>query len=153
MSVRLIGRCGIYCGACYIYRAFKDGGSLLTTTAEKVGVARDEIRCEGCLGPVEDLWRNCKTCEIRACLQERGLVFCYECPEFENSSCSKYERIREFCSNRGENIKHALERIRDGNADVWLKEQDAKWRCPACHRSICWTQTTCHHCSQPIHQV
>lgn len=153
MSVGLISRCGIYCGACYIYRAFKDRGRLLETTAERVVAAREEIRCNGCLGPVEDLWRNCKKCEIRACLQERELVFCYECLEFDNSSCSKYEHLREFCSKRAEDIKEALERIKAEDADVWLMEQDEKWRCAACRESMCWAQETCHHCGQPAQRV
>ncbi len=153
MSVKLISKCGIYCGACYVYRAFKDGGKLLEITAEKLGVPKEEIRCNGCLGSVEDIWRMCKKCQFRDCLRERGLAFCYECPEFENSTCAKYESAREFTSKRGENIREALERIKAGDADRWLMEQDERWRCTTCSGSIYWTEKICHHCGKPIHQV
>ncbi len=153
MSVKLISKCGIYCGACYIYRAFKDGGKLLKIMTEKLGVPKEEIKCNGCLDPVEDIWRMCKKCQFRACLQERGLAFCYECSEFENSTCAGYESACEFTSKRGENIREALERIKAGDADRWLKEQDERWRCTTCSGSIYWTEKICHHCGKPIHQV
>ena len=150
MEAKLISKCGIYCGACYIYRAFEDGGKVLDAIAQKLGVPKEEIRCNGCLDPAEDLWRNCRTCQISACLREKGFGFCYECPDFENSSCAKYEGLREFCSRRGENTKEALLRIKAGDADNWLKEQDAKWRCANCGSRVWWEQKTCLQCGQPI---
>jgi len=150
LDVNLISKCGIYCGACYVYRSFKDGGRLLETIAEQLGVPKDEIRCGGCLGSAENLWLNCRKCQISACLKEKGLVFCYECPQFETYSCEKYEKLRKFCSERGEDVKEALRRIKAGEARKWLEEQDKKWRCPACGGSIYWTEETCHHCGRLI---
>ena len=150
MDLRLISKCGIYCGACYIYRAFKDGGRMLDATAQKLGVPKNEIRCNGCSGPAEDLWRDCRKCEIASCLREKVFGFCYECSQFEDCSCSGYERLREFCSRRGENVREALLRIKAGDAVGWLDEQDRKWRCAACGGSLWWEQETCHHCGQSV---
>ena len=150
LDARLIGKCGIYCGACYVYRAFKDGGKMLDATAQKLGIPREEIKCNGCSGPAEDLWRNCRKCQITACLKEKNLGFCHECPSFELSSCIKYEGLRESCSRRGENTREALLRIKAGDADGWLEEQDQKWRCTACGSPIWWEQETCNHCGQSI---
>jgi Protein of unknown function (DUF3795) len=150
LEAKLISRCGIYCGACYIYRAFKDGGKLLDVIAQQQGVSKEEIRCNGCLGPVEDLWRNCRVCPVRVCLKNKGLEFCYECPDFEDSSCVGYERLCEGCKKRGEETREALLRIKAGDADNWRREQDAKWRCSGCGSRVWWEQETCFQCGQPI---
>ena len=150
MESKLISRCGIYCGACYIYRSFKDGGKLLDAVAQKLEVSKEEVRCNGCLGPAEDLWRNCRVCQIRACLKDKGFEFCYECPDFEDSSCAGYERLREGCKRRGEDAREALLRIKAGDVDNWLKEQDLKWRCATCGSRVWWEQETCFQCGQPI---
>ena len=149
-DTKLISKCGIYCGACYVYRAFKDGGKMLDETAMKLSVPREKVKCKGCLGPAEDLWRNCLTCHISTCLKEKGLGFCYECPAFEDTSCLKYERLRQGTLRRGENTKEALLRIKAGDAEGWLKEQDRKWRCPGCGNPVWWEQKVCYGCGQSI---
>lgn len=145
----LLSRCGIYCGACYIYRAFKDGGEFLRTVADEQGVSKAEVRCEGCLGPSEELWHNCKECSVSPCLREKGFKFCYECPKFENS-CEKYERLSLFCLQRGEHVKKSLLRIKAGQTEALLREQDRKWRCNACNKPISWYEKECHHCGHPL---
>ena len=150
MDIKLISKCGIYCGACYVYRAFKDQGKMLDETAQRLKVPKEEIKCNGCLGPAEDLWRNCRRCQITACLREKNLGFCHECPSFENHSCPKYEGLSEFCLRRGENAREALMRIKAGDADGWLEEQDRKWRCTMCGSPIWWEQKICYQCGQSI---
>jgi len=149
-SGNLLTKCGIYCGACYIYRAFKDGGEFLDTTANEQGVSKEEVKCEGCSGLEENLWRNCRKCSIKPCLEEKGYIACYECPGFEGS-CAKYENLRTFCSKRGEDTKNALNRFKIGDAEEWLKEQDKKWRCPSCGGSISWYEEKCHHCGHTLY--
>jgi hypothetical protein len=41
-------------------------------------------------------------------------------------------------------------RIRAGDVDNWLREQDLKWRCGACGSRVWWEQKTCFQCGQPI---
>jgi hypothetical protein len=33
VNAKLVGRCGLYCGACAIYRAYKDNGEYLAKLA------------------------------------------------------------------------------------------------------------------------
>jgi hypothetical protein len=149
MNDSLISRCGIYCGACYIYRAFKDRGSFLNVVSEKLKVPVDEIKCDGCLDPSENLWRNCRDCMIAVCIREKSIQFCYECSEFEKA-CDKYGELSKFCLQRDEDIRESLNRIKHGETEAWLKEQDAKWRCKACGKPISWYERKCHHCGQAL---
>ena len=98
---KLLSRCGIYCGACYIYRAQRDGGEFLDHVAAWQKAPREKVRCHGCLGPLDVLWQNCRKCVVRSCLEANGYGFCHECPVFEDRSCEKYERLSRFCAERG----------------------------------------------------
>lgn len=150
INTNLLSKCGIYCGACYVYRAHKDGGGFLDSLSEKLEVFKDEIRCGGCTGPAENLWRGCRKCRLLPCLEEKGYRFCFECPEFEKSSCDKYENLSRFCLERGEDIRASMMRIKSGEAHAWLREQDLKWRCPKCGETISWYEEKRHHCGETI---
>ncbi|MCJ7573267.1 DUF3795 domain-containing protein [Candidatus Bathyarchaeota archaeon] len=142
----LLSRCGIYCGACYIYRAQRDGGEFLDHVAAWQKAPKEMVRCRGCLGPLDEMWQTCRRCVVRSCLEAKGYGFCHECPGFEDGSCEKYERLSRFCAERGEDIRGTPLRMRAGEAEGWLREQDEKWRCPSCGRPASWYEKSCHHC-------
>ncbi|MCK5403435.1 hypothetical protein KAI60_04910 [Candidatus Bathyarchaeota archaeon] len=48
INMNLVGRCGFYCGAFNIYRAYKDSEKLQKIIAEKENRKSEERRCEGC---------------------------------------------------------------------------------------------------------
>lgn len=54
--------------------------------------------------------------------------------------------LSRFCAERGEDARGALMRIKIGEAEGWLSEQDTKWRCPSCGRPTSWYEESCHHC-------
>lgn len=62
----LVGRCGLYCGACIIYRAGKDSERLRRIIAEQKNCEPEDIRCEGCQTVLADgldskeRGKNCK---------------------------------------------------------------------------------------------
>ncbi|MBN2336678.1 DUF3795 domain-containing protein [Candidatus Bathyarchaeota archaeon] len=145
----MISRCGIYCGACYVYRAQRDGGRFLAETADRQGVPEETVRCDGCTGAEEHLWKNCALCGIRDCLREKGLEYCYQCNEFREGTCDDYERLSEFCGRRGEDIRESMNSIRKA-PDDWLCEQREKWSCGACGEPYSWYETFCHHCGSDL---
>ena len=53
-----VGRCGLYCGACLVYRAYKDSEQLRHKIAEEEKCESDEIRCEGCQTVLTDGWES-----------------------------------------------------------------------------------------------
>ncbi|MFA9437323.1 MAG: DUF3795 domain-containing protein, partial [Candidatus Bathyarchaeota archaeon] len=58
----LISRCGIYCGACYVYRAERDVGEFLREVAQWQEVEIDEVKCNWCTAPINEKWHNCQHC-------------------------------------------------------------------------------------------
>lgn len=148
----LIGRCGLYCGACSIYRAYKDSRKLQETLARKHKCSVEEVRCEGCQVVLKKGWsgeenwgRNCK---IIQCLDAKKLKFCYECNDYEK--CERFNELLDAYLQYGENLRDNLNKIKTGKAEEWLEEQDKKWRCLSCNKPVSMYLTECHWCGAKL---
>jgi len=143
-----VGRCGLYCGACIIYRAYKDSAELRESIARDYRRSPEDVRCEGCQTVTLDGWDMDqewgKNCLIVRCLNEKGLNFCYQCDTYPE--CEKFRGIAESCLKRGENLMENLEKIKAGKVEEWLEEEDKKWRCEKCGKPISMHLTECRWC-------
>ena len=151
-DTQLLSRCGIYCGACYIYRAERDCGELIREVAKWQQVELEDVKCNGCFAPDEEKWANCQKCYPRKCQKEKGLSFCHECDQFWDYSCERYRKLEEFCAKRGENTRQNMVKIM-ADQSKWLEEQRAKWRCGSCGKTISWYEKTCHHCGKNLNRT
>lgn len=142
----LLGVCGLYCGACYHYRAsFSEGGHLLKEAARQ-GRELEGFTCKGCRSDSLYVHAGCARCEIRACADGRGVVHCGLCPEFP---C---DRIRAFQSDGRVHHRDVLEHLEELKAkgiDRWLAEQAWRWTC-GCGASFSWYEEFCHDCGAPL---
>jgi len=147
----LVGRCGLYCGACIIYRAGKDSEKLRRTIAEREKCKPEDIRCEGCQTVLVDGWNSKewgKNCNIVKCLNARGLNFCCECNAYLN--CEKFRYLADSCLKHDENLMENLDKIKAGKVDEWLEEKNKRWRCKSCGKPIAMHLTECHWCEAKI---
>lgn len=149
VNLNLVGRCGLYCGACTIYRAYKDSERLRRTIAEENDCEPQQIRCEGCQRVLTDGWEVeenwGKNCKIVVCLEAKGLEYCYECDTYPY--CKKFRYIADSCLKKGEDLMSNLERIKAGKVKEWLREEDEKWRCKKCGKPIAMDLKECHWCN------
>ena len=153
VSKNLAGRCGLYCGACIIYRAYKDSEELRRTVADREKCKPEDIRCEGCQTVLSNGWNVegqewGKNCKIVKCLEAKGLDFCYECDTYPN--CEKFRGIAEWCLKKGENLVENLDKIKAGNVEEWLEEEERKWRCQKCGKPVSMDLTECHWCGAKL---
>jgi hypothetical protein len=91
-------------------------------------------------------------CKIVQCLRNKGLEFCYQCNEYENKTCEKFEKLAEGYLENGENVRANLERIRRGETEQWLRESKEKYRCPACRKPlpVYGINEKCYHCGSDL---
>ncbi len=79
-EIILVAPCGINCGDCEGYKA-KDNPALLEYLVSR-GIKREGLPCPGC----RSIKGNCPAiscaCDTYTCVAERGVDFCFECPEF-----------------------------------------------------------------------
>ena len=153
VNKNLVGRCGLYCGSCMIFRAYKDSEELRNRVAEEKNCGPEEIRCEGCQTVLIDGWdlkgeqwgRNCR---IIRCLETKGVAFCYECDTYPD--CKKFHVIADYCLKRSEDVMENLRRIKAGEVDEWLEAEDRKWRCKKCGKPVAIQLRQCHWCGERI---
>ena len=148
MNEHLAAVCGLYCGACGLYRARRDDNperleEILRTTSERWGVPEEEIGCDGCLGGGK-LTPHCKDCRMRLCAEEKPEVTrCADCPDFP---C---DMITDFNNDGARHHAEVLTNLRDIQkigAEKWVAEQEESWRCPGCGIQVGWYDRNCYSC-------
>ena len=147
----LVGRCGLYCGACGIYRAYRDGGEYRQRLAAFFKCPPEKVRCEGCQALTAECWGN--YCKFVQCLNLKGFKFCYGCPDYEKHACKKFEEFSEaYLKEDGVDLRANLEKIKAGKVEEWLKESEEQFRCPYCRKSlfIGALKEKCYHCGQNL---
>ena len=150
----LVGRCGLYCGACSIYRAQRDNGEYLKRVAASFKCPPEKVKCEGCMVLADDSWGH--DCEIVQCLRQKGLDFCHQCPEYMHRSCARFEELAKgYLTDDKVDIRANLERIKRGEMEKWLHECEAKYRCPSCGKplSLYSRKFKCYHCGTDLSSI
>ena len=146
----LVGVCGLYCGACSIYRATQDNNEekleefargLSVKTGNKFTV--DDVRCDGCLvhGRL-DLW--CRNCQIRVCEKlQSGKVRCSDCDEFP---CARLTDFRDDGMVHHGEITDNLEQLREVGIESWAEYEQTRWTCSECKTFLSWYDLECPGC-------
>lgn len=140
----LIGKCGLYCGACVIYRAERDNQEWRGRIADSYKCNVEQVRCNGCGDLSTGCWGN--GCKIVLCTRAKGVKYCFECQEYSNDSCDKFKDLYNDYLEAGVNLRDNLVNIQEGKAEEWLQESQKKFTCIACGKPLAvWTEK-CHHC-------
>jgi len=144
----LVGRCGLYCGSCIIYRAERDSEELRKSIAERNDCKVEEVHCGGCQTLMEYGWDADKVwgknCEIVNCLESKNLETCYDCED----RCRKFEDWYKEMLNHNEDLKKNLKWINEGDVEDWLKGERERWSCPECGNPLIINLEKCHHCGK-----
>jgi hypothetical protein len=149
-NTELVGVCGLYCGACGIYRATQNNNEeklhefsrgLSARTGYKFTL--DDVRCDGCLvnGRL-DLW--CRNCQIRVCEKlQSGKVRCSDCDDFP---CARLTNFRDDGMTHHSEITDNLERLRKMGIEAWAEYEENRWTCPECNTNLAWYDPNCPGC-------
>lgn len=128
-----ISVCGLNCAVCDIFRAGHGDVKLRDEIVEWFGKERnkvvkpDQVRCEGCRGPLEAHWSE--DCKMMLCAKNKGFNYCFECEEFP---CAF---VREFSEDGVPHHKKTVEnakRMREIGIEAWVEEQKRKGQCLFC---------------------
>lgn len=95
---RLTAPCGIYCGACSVYKV-KDDPSCKEKLA---GFGWNGVPCPGCRSVEGDCQFIDGICATFTCTAEHQVDFCYECGDFP---CAKLNPVVDEAASRPHNLK------------------------------------------------
>ena len=143
---QLAGVCGIYCGACIIYRAYNDQDKTLIQHLTDLGFPEETIRCKGCTSGVVP--PQCAKCGFRDCVTQKGISFCSEC---EDLPCEALIELSEERA-RKDNRPHlslclaSLKTLKQVGVQDWLKQQDKRWSCKSCGKRLNYYSDACPGC-------
>ena len=144
MKEPLTAVCGLYCGACALYRARRDNNPQRLEEILKVWkMPEDESQCDGCLGG-GSLTPYCRDCKIRHCAEDRpGVTQCADCSDFP---CHLITDFNNDGMRHHAEVLENLNHLREIGAEKWIVEQEERWRCPGCRAQMHWYERTCYSC-------
>jgi len=145
----LVGRCGMYCGACSIYLATIENGELKKEVAMKLGIPEEEVECRGCGSLTER--KDIEICDIICCLDTRNSKYCYECERFHAEDCEDFYKIfKSHLEKEGFNLRMSLQRLESIPMERWLAENSTRWICKSCGTPIFLGSSSCRKCGKPL---
>ncbi len=136
----LLGVCGLYCGACYHYRAAFPEGKHLLEEASRQGKALQGFTCAGCRSNVLYIHPGCAECSIRACAESKDILHCGLCAEFP---CDRIQAFQNDGRIHHLDVVSNLEQLRVKGPNRWLIEQQERWQCQ-CGSRYSWYESSCH---------
>jgi len=146
---KLVGICGLYCGTCPSYLAYrKNDSTRIERLSRDKGYSPDELRCDGCLSDRVSV--HCRDCRhgFRDCAGEKGVTWCFECDEFP---CRRLEDFTGVHVVNGishhESVIDDLRYMKQHGIEAWVEIQDRKARCPLCGEVQYWFDAACPNCS------
>lgn len=142
----LLAVCGLFCGACYHYRALSYSPERLSALTTRRRRSSEGFLCHGCRSDVLSIHPGCTHCVLRACADSRGILHCGLCPEFP---CARLEAFRDDGRLHHRDVVQQLEILRQQGAEVWLAEQVQRWQC-ACGEPFSWYDENCYVCGAPL---
>jgi hypothetical protein len=127
----LIAPCGMNCGVCKGYLAYK----------HRVPRVRGKVTyCAGCRPREKNCYikRGCKK------LTHHQAQFCYEC---EAMPCEKLAHLdRRYRERYGMSMVENLRTLKAKGMDEFLKSQAEKHLCPTCGDAVCVHDGKCYSC-------
>lgn len=145
----LLSPCGLYCGVCGVYLAYKENDSKLKQDLFprfKIWGAKtaDDIVCEGCLSD-GIVFPFCQSCTIKDCINNKGIEGCHQCDDFP---C---EIIMNWPSPIGKKVMlDAIPKWRELGTEKWIEEVEKKYMCPECEKQLYRGATKCNKCNSKV---
>ena len=152
----LMAPCGLYCGACGVYLATRDGNEKFKAVMGNLyGTKPEETACLGCMqpDPPKKIYGFCKACKIRSCVKSKGCYSCHQCGEWP---CELIEKF--FFATGVRVMKRAIPAWREkvaeeghekGSAE-WARSECERYHCPSCGQPLFRGAQRCRACKRAV---
>ncbi len=104
--------------------------------------------CPGCLSHDKGKPEHCRKCKIKDCVQEKALVYCFECPEYpckwiKNLEKSYQKRYRVSLIDNS----HFFQAY---GIEAFMEQQKLRYTCPKCGGIISIHDQECSECQEKL---
>ena len=147
---KLIAPCGLFCGACEMYRAYHDNNESKMQTLEEGFNSRgwkftaDDLKCDGCIaGGRVVAWGH--QCKMRLCARHTPeKPWCSpQCPDFPCQDLSDFAKMSITHHNE---IIDNLRRLDKVGIKRHAFQEEKRWLCPECKTLLAWYDQKCQKC-------
>jgi len=152
----LMAPCGLYCGACGVYIATRDGNEKFKTIMGNLyGTKPEETECMGCMqpDPSKKLYAYCRICPIRECVKSKGSYSCHQCEQWpckmiENFGFATGQKVmkRAIPIWRAKVAEHGDE---TGSVE-WARAELERYHCSSCGQPLFRGAQSCRACKKPV---
>jgi hypothetical protein len=152
----LMAPCGLYCGACGVYLAKRDGNEKFRALLGNLyGTKPEETVCDGCMqtDPGKKLYSYCRVCGIRSCVLGKGFYSCHQCKEWP---CKQIENFPLATGARVMQRAIPLWRAKVAEAGdaagsvAWARAECERYHCPECGKPLFRGAQSCRACKANI---
>ncbi len=124
---KLFAPCGMNCMVCYVHLKAKKP-------------------CDGCLCADTHKTERCKACQIKACADEKGLTYCYECDDFP---CLRIKNLDKSYRKRYQvSLIENSKAVFDKGLETFLLHEKKRWTCADCNGVISLHDKQCSKCGK-----
>ncbi len=140
MDFQREGYCGLYCGACPVMLATQK------RDAAQNAQQPPEAVCFGCKSDNVAPW--CAECALKRSARAKGFESCIECAEIPCAPLTTFVEDPQWPYHLAVPKNWAL--LRQLGRNDWLRNQETRWRCPACGTSFAWRDEVCPSCGKSV---
>lgn len=127
-NAKLFAPCGMNCLVCYKY-------------------CHHKRPCAGCLNGDEGKPEHCRKCAMKDCVRERGLSYCFQCPEYP---CRRLRYLEKSYRTRyGASLSENSSRVKELGITAFMTSQQQRYTCPECGGVISLHDRACSECGRP----
>jgi len=118
--------CGLNCAKCDMFEASHGNEKLMEEIVEwfrkerNESVKPEQIRCEGCRGPLDAHWSS--DCKMMLCAKEKGHRYCFQCDDFPCKILTDF--ASDGMSHHRQTVEN-LKAMKRMGLDAWIAEQEA----------------------------
>jgi len=143
---KLLAPCGLYCGVCSIYKAYKDNDlelkkEILTKLNNNEIKTIEDIACTGCLSD-GIVFHFCQACPIKTCIKNKKIKGCYQCKDFPCEIISNWPDPLEK-----KVMLRAIPSWRELGIENWVAEEEKRYKCPNCGTLLFHGTKKCKNCN------
>lgn len=125
IEVCMFAPCGMNCKVCYKHLA-------------------DKKSCAGCLRVDSEKPAHCRICKIKGCANDKGLKYCFECPDYPCKQIKNLEQsyIKRYRSSLIEHNNF----VKVYGVEKFMQQQREKYICAKCGGIISIHDKKCSEC-------
>lgn len=104
--------------------------------------------CDGCLKSDKGKPEHCRKCKIKDCIKEKGVTYCYECPQYP---CKQIKALEKSYNTRyGASLIRNSEFVKENGLIKFMEQQKEKYICPNCGGIISIHDSECSECQWKV---